>query len=40
MTEFYMKIAQINISRFFFGGGARASPLPPVSYAYAQESLI
>jgi len=24
----------------FFLGGARASPLPPVSYAYAQKSLI
>jgi len=35
MPEFYMIIARKNISpHFFFGGGAHAPPLPPVSYSY------
>jgi len=33
MSEFYMKIAKKYFPIFFWGGRARAPPLPSVSYA-------
>ena len=39
MPKFYVIIARkIFFPNFFFGGGARAAPLLPVSYAYGHSA--